>query len=211
VGTIVEVGSGVTSLSVGDRVGVCWNQKGCGRCKYCQESRLEFCVQGAQTWMNLGGGFAELMVAWAEGCTLIPTGLSDELAAPIFCAGYTVFSALRDAEPRLGERIAVLGAGGLGHLAIMYAKALGLEVTAMTAQADKRGELEELGADHVLTSPSDGGKALKQAGGVDIILATSNSAQQVSDAIAGLRPEGRLVNVGNLDGPDPGEFAGAQL
>lgn len=201
VGTIVELGAGVTSLSVGDRVGVSWNQKGCGRCKHCQEGRVRFCAEGAQTWMQLGGGFSELMLAWADGCTLIPQGLPNELASPILCAGYTVFSALRDAEPRPGERVAVLGVGGLGHMALMYSKALGLQVVAITGQANKREELAALGADDVIAGASDVGQALREIGSADVVLTTSNSAAQVSQLIAGLRPGGRLVNVGNLDGP----------
>src|SRR5262249_48649391 len=96
VGEVVEVGPGVSRVVVGDRVGVSWNQKGCGRCRFCQEHREMFC-QNSQSWMNLGGGNSELMLAWEEGCTLIPKDLSFESAAPIFCAGYTVFSGLREA------------------------------------------------------------------------------------------------------------------
>lgn len=199
-GVIVEVGAGVTDLRVGDRVGVFWNQKGCGRCEFCQSGRAGTCPE-AQSWMHLGGSNAELMLAWASGCALIPEGASFEAAAPIFCAGYTTMSGLRNADPKPGERVAVLGVGGLGHLALQFARALGLPTLAVTGQADKKQELIALGADEVLPAGDDPGQALRAAGGADIILSTTNSARQVAQAFNGLRPGGRLVNMGLPDGP----------
>ncbi len=200
-GEIVELGAGVIHLKVGDRVGVHWNQKGCGRCAECQSGHEGGCAQ-AQSWMNLGGGNSELMLAWASGCTLLPDGLDYALAAPVFCAGYTVMSGLRNADPRPGERVAILGLGGLGHLALQYAHALGLTTFALTGQAGKRDELRRMGADEVLVAGADPGKALAAAGGADVILSTTNSARQVASALQGLRPRGRLVNMGvTTDGP----------
>jgi len=201
-GEIVELGPGVVDLKVGDRVGVFWQQKGCGRCAACQAGHVSRCPNG-QSWMDLGGGNSELMLAWASGCALIPDAVSFELAAPIFCAGYTVMSGLRNASPLPGERVAVLGVGGLGHLAVQFAKAVGLETLAITGQANKTKELVELGADEVVLSGDDPGAALSAAGGADIILSTTNSARQVASAFNGLRPGGRLVNMGLPDGPIP--------
>lgn len=198
-GVIVEVGAGVTDLRVGDRVGVFWNQKGCGRCAACQAGHPGGCPD-AQSWMHLGGSNAELMVAWASGCALIPEGASFEAAAPIFCAGYTTMSGLRNADPKPGERVAVLGVGGLGHLALQFSKALGLETVAITGQANKKKELTELGADDVILAGDDPGKALRDAGGADIVLSTTNSAKQVSSAFSGLRAGGRFINMGLPDG-----------
>ena len=96
--------------------------------------------------MTVGGGFSELMLAWAEGCTLMPDGLDDETAAPIFCAGFTVMSGLRNAEPRAGERVAVLGIGGLGHMARPVSAALGFETFAVTSSAEKTAEAKRFGA-----------------------------------------------------------------
>jgi len=200
VGEIVEVGAGVTSLKAGDRVGVSWAQKGCGRCRACQEQRIMYC-QEQQSWMHLGGGNSELMLAWAEGCTLVPKGVSSEAAAPVFCAGFTVFSGLRHAEPRPGDRVAVLGIGGLGHLAVQFARALGLEVVAVTGSASKKSEALELGAQEAIVAGDHAGQALAKAGGADVILSTSNSAAHLSQIIEGLRPEGRLVSMGVVDGP----------
>jgi D-arabinose 1-dehydrogenase-like Zn-dependent alcohol dehydrogenase len=201
-GEIVEVGAGVTDLKVGDRVGAFWNQKGCGRCDVCQRGGPAPCAK-VQTWMNLGGGNSELMLAWAQGCALIPEGASFEDAAPIFCAGYTMMSALRNGEPKPGDRVAVLGVGGLGHLAVQLSKALGLETFAITGQADKRDELRAFGADEVVISGDDAGKALNAVGGADIIVSTTNSPKQIAQAFAGLRFGGRLVNAGIAQGPIP--------
>jgi D-arabinose 1-dehydrogenase-like Zn-dependent alcohol dehydrogenase len=198
-GVIVELGAGVTDLRVGDRVGVFWNQKGCGRCDVCQSGRPDHCPR-AQSWLQLGGSNAELMVAWASGCALIPDAVSFEHAAPIFCAGYTVMSGLRNADAKPGERVVVLGVGGLGHLALQYARGLGLETLAITGQADKKKELTQLGAEEVILSGDDPGKALTDAGGADVILSTTNSAKQISLAFSGLRPGGRLINLGVPDG-----------
>jgi D-arabinose 1-dehydrogenase-like Zn-dependent alcohol dehydrogenase len=198
-GVIVELGAGVTDLRVGDRVGVFWNQKGCGRCDVCQAGHPGACPN-AQSWMHLGGSNSELMLAWASGCALIPEGASFEAAAPIFCAGYTTMSGLRNADPRPGERVAILGVGGLGHLAVQFSHALGLPTLAITGQADKKKELIELGADEVILSGDDPGKALRDAGGADIVLSTTNSAKQVASTFAGLRPGGRFINMGLPDG-----------
>ena len=199
-GEIVELGAGVLDLKVGDRVGVFWNQKGCARCAACQSGRPEHCPT-AQSWMNLGGANSELMLAWASGCALIPEGLVFELAAPIFCGGYTVMSGLRNGEPKPGERVAVVGVGGLGHLALQLSKAVGLETFAITGQVGKKAELVALGADEVLLAGDDPGAALQAAGGADVILSTTNSAKQIAAAFKGLRPGGRFVNLGVPDGP----------
>jgi 2-desacetyl-2-hydroxyethyl bacteriochlorophyllide A dehydrogenase len=199
-GEIVEVGPGVIDLKVGDRVGTFWNQKGCGRCAACQSGHSNAC-RSVQSWMNLGGGNSELMLAWESGCQLIPDGVAFEDASPVFCAGYTVMSGLRNADPKPGERVAVLGVGGLGHLAVQYAKAVGLETFAITGREDKRKELKALGADEVILAGDDPGKALTEAGGADVILSTTNSAAQISAAFSGLRYRGRLISMGVADGP----------
>lgn len=151
--------------------------------------------------MHLGGGNSELMLAWASGCALLPEKISYEAAAPIFCAGYTVMSGLRNADPKPGERVAILGVGGLGHLALQLSRAVGLETWAITGQAGKVAELKEMGASEVIVSADDPAKAMTDAGGFDVILSTTNSAKQIASAFGGLRPGGRLVNMGVADGP----------
>lgn len=196
VGEIVELGAGVTDLKVGDRVGVSWVQKGCGRCPYCQKQKALYCTgfaAGPKTWIQMGGGLSEFMVAWAEGCTLLPNGLSYELAAPLFCAGYTIASGYANAKAKGGEKIAVLGLGGLGHLAVQYAKAKGHQVIVLTHSEDKQQLAKQLGADEVIVAKGHIGKSLKQAGGVDVILNTGNSTKLAVESLEGLLPEGRLV------------------
>lgn len=192
VGEIVAVGPGVRTRHVGDRVGVPWMQASCGRCEWCLRGRPMFCANQITTGGESAGGHAEYMAAYADATMLLPEGVSYDQAAPIFCAGYTVWSGLRWAEPQPHERIAVLGIGGLGHLAVQYAKAAGFETLAVSHSSDKNSLIRELGADEIVRD----GKGLAAAGGADIILATGNSTDAMVDAIQGLRPDGRLVVMG---------------
>jgi alcohol dehydrogenase len=197
VGEIVELGQSVTTRKIGDRVGVPWTQYTCGRCEWCQRGKSLFCLEQIGTGVNIAGGHAEYMVAYADATQLLPEGLEYEQAAPIFCAGYTVYSGLRIAEPKPHERIAVVGVGGLGHLAIQYAKVCGFETIAITHSKDKEELAYKLGANAVVSD----GKGLKNSGGADVILATSNSYKATSDTLKGLRPDGRLVLMGISDEP----------
>jgi D-arabinose 1-dehydrogenase-like Zn-dependent alcohol dehydrogenase len=138
------------------------------------------------------GGHAEYMPMNADATYLIPDKVSYEQAAPIFCAGYTVYSGLRSVNPQPLERVAVLGIGGLGHLAVQYAKAAGFETIAISHSPDKDKLIRELGADEIVRD----GKGLSAAGGADVILSTSNSTRSMNDSIQGLRPDGRLVTMG---------------
>ena len=132
------------------------------------------------------------MLANANATTLLPNEISYEQAAPVFCAGYTVWSGLRAADPKPHERIAVLGIGGLGHLGIPFSKVSGFETIAITHSIDKEELAIKLGASQVITN----GEELKSAGGADVILVTSNSYKPAIDALKGLRPEGRMVIMG---------------
>ncbi|HZP31725.1 MAG TPA: alcohol dehydrogenase catalytic domain-containing protein [Candidatus Acidoferrales bacterium] len=192
VGEIVAVAPDVTTRKVGDRVGTAWIQETCGRCEWCQRGKKMFCPNQKSTGVNLQGGHAEYMPMYADATYLIPEGISYEQAAPIFCAGYTVYSGLRWADPRPHERVAVLGIGGLGHLAVQYAKAAGFETIAISHSPDKDKMIRELGADEIVRD----GKTLAAVGGADIILSTSNSTKSMVDSIQGLRPDGRLVTMG---------------
>ncbi|MFL6358779.1 MAG: alcohol dehydrogenase catalytic domain-containing protein [Nitrososphaeraceae archaeon] len=199
-GEIVELGEGVTTRKIGDRVGVPWLQSTCGRCEWCQRGKSSFCPNHIATGINIAGGHAEYMVAYADATQLIPDEVSYDQAAPIFCAGYTVYSGLRFANPKPHERIAVVGIGALGHLGIQYSKAAGFETIAVTHSKDKEELAYKLGADSVV---SDGEALLKEGrrngsggGGADVILATSNSYKATADAIKGLRPDGRVVLIG---------------
>jgi len=192
VGDIVAVGTAVTTRRVGDRVGVPWVQSTCGRCEWCLRGRSMFCANVVGTGGAAAGGHAEFMPAPADATMLLPDGLAYEQAAPIFCAGYTVWSGFRWADPQPHERVAVVGIGGLGHLAVQYAKAAGFETIAVSHSPDKDELVRELGADAVVRD----GTGLADAGGADIVLATGNSVDAMADAIAGLRPDGRFVLMG---------------
>jgi D-arabinose 1-dehydrogenase-like Zn-dependent alcohol dehydrogenase len=192
VGVVDEVGAGVANLRAGDRVGVSWVQSGCGRCAQCQRLHQERC-RDSRSWTTNGGGNADYMIADAWGATILPDAIGWEEAAPIFCAGFTAMSGYRNARPRPGERVAVIGIGGLGHLAVQIAKAMGHEVVAITSTENKRAEAKALGADDVLVVKEHAGKELMAMGGADVVLSTSNSNEQSSQVVLGLRPGGRLV------------------
>src|SRR5262249_34955882 len=151
-----------------------------------------FCPDMKGTGTQAPGGHAEYMLMNADATYLIPDNVSYEQAAPIFCAGYTVYSGLRWADPQPHECVAVLGIGGLGHLAVQYAKAAGFETFAVSHSPDKDKMIRELGADEVVRD----GRSLAAAGGADVILGTSNSTKSMVDSIQGLRPDGRLVAMG---------------
>ena len=191
-GEIVAVGTGVRTRRIGDRVGVPWVQATCGRCEWCLRGKALFCSEQISTGMQMPGGHAEYMTAYANSTVLLPEGLSYEQAAPIFCAGYTVWSGLRIADPKPHETVAVVGVGGLGHLAVQYAKAAGFPTIAVSRSPDKDKLVREMGADAVVRD----GKGLNAAGGADVILGTSNSNDAMVDCIQGLRPDGRFVLMG---------------
>jgi alcohol dehydrogenase len=205
-GEVVALGEGVSTRKIGERVGVPWLQSTCGRCEWCQRGKSFFCPNHIATGINIAGGHAEYMVAYADATQLIPNGVSYDQAAPIFCAGYTVYSGLRLADPKPHERIAVVGIGALGHLGIQYSKAAGFETIAVTHSKDKEELAYKLGADNVVSdgegllkeghngSPDGGGSG--GGGGADVILATSNSYKATADAIKSLRPDGRVILMG---------------
>jgi alcohol dehydrogenase len=192
VGEIVALGAGVTSRKIGDRVGVPWIQASCGRCEWCTRGLPSICANVVQAAIDMPGGHAEYLLAYAEATILLPAAISYEQAAPIMCAGYTVYSGLRIAEPQVRDRIAVLGIGGLGHLALQFVHAAGFHTIAVTQSPDKVELAKRLGADEVF---ADAGE-LAKAGGADVVLATSNSNAAMQQAVEALRPLGRLVIMG---------------
>ncbi|UZW58743.1 alcohol dehydrogenase catalytic domain-containing protein [Lysobacter enzymogenes] len=198
VGEVVEVGAGVRSRRVGDRVGTTWVQSACGRCPYCRQNRplsgqtAMNCVEPRTTGFAAQGGHAEYIAIAAEGTVLLPDGLAYTDAAPMMCAGYTTWSGLRDAQPQPRERIAVLGIGGLGHVALQLSRACGYDTVAITHSADKHDLARQLGADHVVAD----GRQLREIGGADVLLVTSNDFESAQEAVAGLRVDGRIVLCG---------------
>lgn len=198
VGEVVEVGAGVHTRQIGDRVGTTWVQSACGRCPYCRESRpltgqtAMNCPAPRTTGFAAQGGHAEYIAITAEGTVLLPDGLSYIDAAPMMCAGYTTWSGLRDAAPLPHETVAVLGIGGLGHVALQLSKACGFDTVAITHSPDKHALAKQLSADRIVVS----GKALRESGGADILLVTTNDFDSAQEAMSGLRVDGRVVLCG---------------
>ncbi|MER6406733.1 cytochrome P450 [Streptomyces viridosporus] len=194
-GDVVAVGPGVTHRRPGDRVGATWVQGTCGRCDYCAlnlpltgQSGMN-CAAPVMSGLTVPGHHAEYIAVLADSTVLLPDGVSYEQAAPMLCAGYTSWSALRAADPKPHERVAVLGIGGLGHLAVQFSHACGFDTVAITRSPDKHDLARRLGASTVV---SDGAE-LAAAGGADVVLVTGTSYEAATDALQGLRPNGRLV------------------
>jgi len=170
-------------------------QKACGVCDFCHEEHPNSFVTAANcaaptlTGVTVDGAQAEYVAVDAGGTVVLLDAISYEDAAPTLCAGFTVWAALRRAQPAPGARIGVVGIGGLGHLAIQYAKATGHHVTAVTHSPDKADVARRLGADEVVSD----GAGLKAAGGVDVLMHTSSNHAAVTDAMEGLKPWGKLV------------------
>jgi propanol-preferring alcohol dehydrogenase len=202
VGVIDAVGAGTTAWHVGDRVGVGFLGGQCHECERCRRGDFVSCTDQPHTGMTTDGGYAEVVYARGSGLVRIPEGIGPTDAAPLLCAGLTVYSALAKAESRPGALIAVQGIGGLGHLAVQYAKSLGYRVAAIARGTGKAALALELGADHYIDSAAaDPGEALQKLGGADAIVATAASGASMSPLLPGLAPRGRLIVVGIAGDP----------
>lgn len=197
-GTVEKVGSGVTWPKVGDRVGMPWLYDSCGHCDYCVSGREVLCPQMTVTGVNRDGGYQEYMLAPAAYVGPIPDGLDFAEAGPLMCAGLTVFNGLRQAGFQPGQKVAVVGLGGLGHLGVLYAKAMGGRVAVISNTADKEAEARELGAERFIATKGKNTAQELQAwdGGPDVILQTAPSAEAATQAFPGLAPDGTLVLLG---------------
>jgi alcohol dehydrogenase len=201
VGRVAEVGRDVRGWQPGDRAGVAWAQRWCGRCRMCSEQSYSFCAAGCDvTGGTVDGGHAELAVVDARAAIPLPVELEASQLAPVLCAGYTVYTALQDVAVAPGDRVAVIGVGGLGHLATQYARCLGGSVVAVTSNAGKRDELRGFGATDVVVARGEpAAEALRRAGGADVILVTgSGDPGQLSEAV---RVGGRIALISPGDEP----------
>jgi propanol-preferring alcohol dehydrogenase len=202
VGIAVKVGSKVKNVKEGDPVGVPWLYSSCEVCDYCVEGEEPLCPNHEITGITKQGGYAEYMVAHGRFVAKIPEKLDLAYAAPLFCAGLTVYSALRHMEVKPDDLVAVQGVGGLGHLAIQYAKAMGAKVVAISHSSNKKETALSLGADYFIdTSTSDPAEELKKLGGADIIISTVFDSKAIQPLISGLAPKGRLCVVGAASEP----------
>jgi len=197
VGTIVEAGSAGHDLKVGERVGVPWVHWTCGECDYCLEGNENLCALQGITGVTVDGGYAEFVKAPATHVVKIPAGLSSEQAAPLLCAGVTVYRALKQSSLSAGERLAVFGVGGLGHIAVQMGRELGAEVTAIDINEEKLALARSLGAVRTLNAASDNVvKQLRAIGGVHVALVTSAAKAAYDTAFPCVRPSGTLLVVG---------------
>src|SRR5215208_5718447 len=197
IGRVVSTGSAVTGLAVGDRVGVAWLHSACGVCEQCHEGNENLCRKGVITGLMVDGGYAEFMRAKASHAIPVPDALLPEEAAPLFCAGVTVYRALKKAGVAAGQRVAVFGVGGLGHLAVQIAKAMGAEAIGLHVSKEKLALATELGAARVIDAADPAAlKALAKAGGVHVAVVTSAAKAAFDAALVVLRPTGTLAVVG---------------
>lgn len=195
-GVVDAVGEQVEQWSVGDRVGVGWHGGHCFTCDACRSGDFVNCENAAVTGISFDGGYAEYMTAPTEAVAKMPDDLAAEDAAPLLCAGITTFNALRNHDLRPGDLVAVQGIGGLGHLGVQYAAAMGLSVVALSTSADKKALAHDLGAEHFVdVSTTDAADALQDLGGADLILATAPNADAITSVVGGLGREGELVIV----------------
>ncbi len=200
VGRIAALGEQVSHLQVGQQVGLGWHSGYCGHCSECGTGHHNLCVQAQPTIIGHHGGFADKVRASAASVVPIPQGLDPSLVGPLFCAGITVYNPLVQFSIAPNSRVAVIGIGGLGHLALQFLNAWGCEVTAFTSSDSKCDEALKLGAHHTLNSRDP--EVLKAAAdSFDLLISTVNVKLDWNTYLATLKPRGRLHFVGATTDP----------
>ena len=205
IGLVAAVGSGVKNVKEGDRVGVPWLYSACGHCEYCLSAWETVCGSAQFGGYTVNGGFADYILADPSYVARIPDGLSAVDAAPIICAGVTTYKGIKEAATKPGDWVVVSGAGGLGHLAIQYAKAMGLHVCAVDIDNSKLTHAKLMGADATVNVKSpDAVEQVKKItdGGAHGVLITAPSLAAFKQGVAMTRKRGTCV----LTGLPPGEF-----
>lgn len=195
VGTIDAVGEAVTHLSVGQVVGLGWHSNYCHHCMSCLSGDQNLCATAQGTIVGRHGGFADKVRADASAVIPLPEGMDIASAGPLFCGGITVFNPLKQFDVKPTDKVAVIGIGGLGHLAVQFLHAWGCEVTAFTSSASKIQEALDLGADHTLDSHNPD-ELTAAAGRFDFIISTVNVKLDWPSYMNTLKPKGRLHFVG---------------
>lgn len=205
IGIVVALGAGVTAVKEGDRVGVPWLYSACGYCEYCLSAWETVCAKAEFGGYTKNGGFAEYIIADPNYVAHVPSSLAAKEAAPIICAGVTTYKGIKVADVKPGEWIAISGIGGLGHLAIQYAKAMGLKVCAVDIDDGKLAHAKRLGADLMINAKTnDPASVLKKeiGGGAQGVLITAPSLSAFKQGVSMTRKHGTCV----LVGLPPGEF-----
>jgi len=202
VGTVVETGPAHSTVDLGERVGIPWIYWTCGQCDFCREGNENLCVRQKITGVSVDGGYAEFVKAPATHVTRIPLNLASEQAAPLLCAGVTVYRALKRAHLAAGQRLAVFGVGGLGHIAVQIGRELGAHVTAIDISQEKLALARSLGAGCTMNSATENVvKEIRRAGGAHVVLVASAAKAAYDTAFYCVRPTGVLLVVG-LPGQD---------
>ena len=203
-GRVVALGPGVTHLKLGDRVGIAWLHSACGHCKFCLSGWETLCLEQKNSGYSVNGSFAQYALAHADYLGRVPENLSFVDAAPILCAGVTTYKGLKETEARPGEWVVISGIGGLGHVAIQYATAMGLRVAAVDLGPEKMALARKLGAEITIDAKTQdpAAEVQKQIGGAQGVLVTAVSTIAFKQAIGMLRRGGTCV----LNGLPPGEF-----
>lgn len=202
VGIVEEVGSKINTWKKEQRVGVGWHGGHCFNCEPCRRGDFISCEKAQISGISYDGGYAEYMCAPQEAIAAIPEELSSAEAAPLLCAGITVFNALRNSGIKPGELVAVQGIGGLGHLAVQYAAKMGMRTVAISTSNDKKELAKELGAHHFInTDEQNAAKELKNLGGAKLILATAPYSKAITSVIGGLGVDGKLLMVAATGDP----------
>ena len=195
-GRVDAVGPDAAPWKPGQRVGVGWHGGHCFICEPCRRGDFINCQNEKITAIHFDGGYQEYVVVPAEAVALMPDDLPADEAAPLMCAGITVFNALRNSQPRAGELVAVQGIGGLGHLGIQFARQMGFRTIAIGRGADKQALAKKLGAHEYIDSDAAPAQALQKLGGAQVILATAPDAKSMSALVDGLAPRGTLMIIG---------------
>lgn len=199
-GRIDTLGDGVAERGwqVGDRVTVGWFGGSCGHCTPCRQGDFVVCVNLKVPGWAYDGGFAEMLIAPSDALARIPDALSATDAGPMACAGVTTYNGLRRSSARPGDLVAVLGLGGLGHLGVQYAVAMGFETVAIARGAEKADFAKQLGAHHYVdsTAATPVAEALQSLGGARVVLATAGNSPAITATVDGLAPRGELVAIG---------------
>jgi propanol-preferring alcohol dehydrogenase len=204
VGEVAAVGPGVTHLKEGDRIGAPWLHTACGRCEHCVGGWETLCESQQMTGYTVDGGYAEFVRADADYVGLLPDGLEFGPAAPVLCAGVTVYKGLKETEAKPGDWVAISGIGGLGHMAVQYGKAMGLNVVAVDIHDEKLALAKDLGADLTFNAVEQDPvtELQKLMGGVHGVLVTAVSNAAFVQAVGMLRRGGFM----SLVGLPPGDF-----
>lgn len=196
IGRVEKLGAGVTSMAPGDRVGITYLASTCGECEWCLTGRERFCPRQTNSGYSSPGALAGYASVPAQHLARVPEGLSAVEAAPLCCAGWTAYRAVQEAELTEGASIAIFGMGGLGHLAVQYARQARLRVAAVDVSEQKLALASEVGAEIIVTADNAGRTLLKEHGGMDAAVVLTASTAAIGQALRSLKRCGTLVMVG---------------